>query len=67
MRRRNALNWAGPLLDRAEALDRDRRALILSVEEKKAERNTSTQEVGRRKRAGEDASELITHGRAPRR
>jgi seryl-tRNA synthetase len=34
------------------------------VEERKAARNTGSQEVARRKRAGEDASELIAHGRA---
>src|SRR5690349_5600082 len=64
MRRRDALAWAGPLLDRAEALERERRELIAAVEEKKAERNAGTQEVARRKRAGEDAAEIIARGRA---
>lgn len=63
-RRRGAADALLPLIDRAEALDRDRRALITSVEEKKKERNTSSQEVARRKRAKEDADALIAAGRA---
>lgn len=53
-----------PLLDRLEALDRERRAMIQAVEERKAARNASTQEVAKRKRAGEPADELIEQGRA---
>ncbi|MBV9879126.1 MAG: serine--tRNA ligase [Gemmatirosa sp.] len=62
--RRRAAHAVGPLLDRAEALDRERRTLIASVEEKKAERNASSQEVARRKRAGESADDLIARGRS---
>ncbi|HET7631257.1 MAG TPA: serine--tRNA ligase [Gemmatimonadaceae bacterium] len=61
--RRNALDVVGPLLDRGDALDRERRALIVAVEERKAERNTISQEVARRKRAAEDAQPLIAQGR----
>lgn len=64
LRRRSRLEALGPLLDRAEALERERRLLIQAVEERKAARNASTQEVARRKRAGENADELIAAGRA---
>jgi seryl-tRNA synthetase len=63
MRRRNALETTGPLIDRAEALERERRTAIQAVEEKKAERNTITQDVAKRKRAGEDASDLMERSR----
>ncbi len=64
VRRRGAAETLLPVLERGEALDRERRALITSVEEKKAERNTTSQEVAKRKRAKEDAEALIAHGRA---
>ncbi len=64
MRRRGALGTLGPLLDRAEGLDRERRLLIQAVEERKAARNASSQEVARRKKGGEDAADLIASGRA---
>jgi seryl-tRNA synthetase len=64
MARRGALDTIGPILDRGEALDRERRALITAVEEKKAARNASSQEVARRKKAGENADDLIAAGRA---
>lgn len=64
MRRRGALGALGSQLDRCEVLDRERRLLIQAVEERKAARNSGSQEVARRKRAGEDAAELIVHGRA---
>src|SRR5690606_39342771 len=63
MRRRGKLDALGPLLDDAEALDRTRRTSIARVEERKAERNRVTQEVGKRKKAGEDASELQANAR----
>jgi seryl-tRNA synthetase len=47
------------LLDRAIRLDRTRRDLIAEVEQLKAERNTRSREIGERKRAGEDAGELL--------
>ncbi len=64
MRRRGKLDTLGPLVDRAVALDRDRRRLLVSIEEKKAERNSASQEVARLKRARENADELITRTRA---
>jgi seryl-tRNA synthetase len=59
MRRRGALDVLAPRIDRAVDLDRERRALIQTVEERKAARNAASQEVARRKRAHEDASEII--------
>lgn len=64
MRRRGAAAALAPALDRAEALERERRLMIQAVEERKAARNAATQEVARRKRAGEDADDLIAEGRA---
>lgn len=46
-------------LDELLALDRQRRALVTRTEQLKAERNTTTEEVARRKRAGEPADELL--------
>jgi seryl-tRNA synthetase len=63
MRRRGVHETLGPQLDRCEGLDRDRRLLIQAVEERKAARNAMSQEVARRKRAGEPADELIANGR----
>ena len=63
MRRRGKLDVLGPLLDRAEQLDRDRRALLQGVEEKKAARNAASQDVARRKRAGAPADDLIARTR----
>jgi seryl-tRNA synthetase len=64
MRRRGKLDTFGPVIDEAETLDRTRRQTIQAVEEKKAARNTTTQEVGKRKKAGEDATELMAGARA---
>ncbi len=64
VRRRGAAEALLPVIDRGEALDRERRALITAVEEKKAERNATSQEVAKRKRAKEDADALIARGRA---
>jgi seryl-tRNA synthetase len=64
MRRRAKLDTLGPIIDRAVALDRERRALLASIEEKKAERNAASQEVAKLKRAKQDAEELITRTRA---
>jgi seryl-tRNA synthetase len=54
-KRRSDLN-----LDQFLALDEKRRALIQEVEELKAERNKASSEVARRKREGQDATELLT-------
>lgn len=64
MRRRGALDGLGPTLERGESLERDRRALIQAADERKAQRNANTQEVARRKKAGEPADDLIAQGRA---
>jgi len=64
MRRRDALGALGPQLDRCEGLERERRLLIQAVEERKAARNAGSQEVARRKRAGEPVDDLIAAGRA---
>ena len=64
MRRRGKLDALSPSIDRACALDRDRRTTITAVEERKAARNQMTQEVARRKKAKEDAADLIEQGRA---
>jgi seryl-tRNA synthetase len=63
MRRREKMDLYGPLIDEAEALDRTRRASITRVEERKAERNRVTQDVGRRKKAKEDATALQASAR----
>ena len=64
MRRRGTLESLAPLIDRADALDRDRRALIQAVEERKAARNVASQEVARRKRAHDPADDLVAESRA---
>src|SRR4051812_30594275 len=64
MRRRGALDALGPVIERGQALERERRTLILAADERKAQRNANAQEVAKRKRAKEDADELITQGRA---
>jgi seryl-tRNA synthetase len=63
MRRRGSDNGVLELIDRGEALERDRRTMIQAVEERKAARNANSQEVARRKRAKENADELIVRGR----
>jgi seryl-tRNA synthetase len=63
LRRRGAMDALAPVLERAEGLERDRRTMIQAVEERKAARNVSSQEVAARKRAKEDASDLIARGR----
>ena len=64
MRRRGKIDQIGPLIDRAESLDRDRRLNIQAVEERKAARNLVTQEVARRKKAKENADDLVAQSRA---
>ena len=64
MRRRDKLDQYGASIDEGVALDARRRSIIQAVEEKKAARNQNSQEVARRKKAGEDATSLITNGRA---
>jgi seryl-tRNA synthetase len=63
MRRRGVLDALAPVLERAETLERERRTSIQAVEERKAALNASSQEVARRKKAGENADDLIAKGR----
>lgn len=63
MRRRRKLDELSPSIDRGIALELERRTVIQAVEERKAARNTNSQEVARRKKAGEPADELISSGR----
>jgi len=63
MRRRRKLDTLGGVIDRASELDTSRRAVIQAVEKKMGVRNGITQEVARRKRAGEDADALLTESR----
>jgi seryl-tRNA synthetase len=64
VRRRGMLDQYAPLLDRAAALERERRTTIQAAEERKAARNATSQEVARRKKAGQPADDLIASGRA---
>jgi len=49
----------GPLVDAILELDRQRRELLVRAESLKAERNAASEEVARRKRAGEAADDLM--------
>ncbi|MHB1069331.1 MAG: serine--tRNA ligase, partial [Gemmatimonadaceae bacterium] len=64
MRRRGALEQLEPVIARLETLDRERRQAIQAVEEKKAARNAASQDVGRKKKAGEDTTALQAETRA---
>ena len=64
MRRRGKLDTLGPVIDRAQELDRERRTLIQAVEERKAARNALSQDVARLKKAKEDATEVMAQARA---
>ncbi len=46
-------------IDGLLALDEKRRSIIQQVEELKAERNAASAEIGKKKKAGEDASEAV--------
>ena len=63
MGRRGALGALGPVIDKGEDVEKQRRLLLQAVEEKKAARNASSGEVARRKKGGDDASDLIAQGR----
>ena len=64
MRRRGTLDTLAPTIDRAQAADEQRRALIQAVEERKAARNAISQEVARRKKAGEHVDDLLAQSRS---
>ena len=63
LRKRGALDALEPLVAEGERLEQERRTHIAAVEERKAARNASSQEVAKRKRTGENADDLIAHGR----
>jgi seryl-tRNA synthetase len=62
--RRGALDVLGPVLERLDALEKERRALITATEERKARRNALTQEVAKRKQAKVDATDVMADARA---
>src|SRR5437762_7931809 len=64
MRRRGAFDALSATIERAVALDQSRRETIQAVEERKAARNTVSQQVGQRKRAGESADDLQQQSRS---
>jgi len=64
MRRRGKATDLGPLVERAVALEAERRAAIQATEEKKAARNAASQQVAQRKKAGESADDLLASARA---
>ncbi len=64
LRRRGVLDALSPTIERAVALDKERRETIQAVEERKAARNAVSQQVGARKRAGESADDLQQESRA---
>lgn len=63
LRRRGALDGIAPVLDRAEHLERERRAMIQAVEERKAARNLASQQVAQKKRNKENADDVIARAR----
>lgn len=64
MRRRGMLSVLDDIIARSEVLEKERRALLAAVEERKYKRNQASQEVGRRKRRGEEADALVEESRA---
>ena len=64
MRRRGKLEELAPVLDRAEALERDRRAAITELEAQQARKNRIAADVARSRKTGQDATALIAEGRA---
>lgn len=63
MQRRGKLDVFGPVIERAQQLDRERRAAIQAVEERKATRNTVSQDVARLKKTKENADGLVARSR----
>ncbi len=62
--RRGKLDTLGPILDRLQALEAERRALITNVEHRKQRRNLITHEVAQAKRSGAEAdAELVAESR----
>ena len=66
MRRRGVFDALAPVIDRGEELDRERRRLIQAVEERKAQRNASAQEVARNFRLATSRKKLgVTSSSVP--
>ncbi len=63
MRRRGKLHSVGQYIERAADLDTERRATIQALEERKAARNALTQQVAKKKRAGENCDDLLIQSR----
>ncbi|MEO8578125.1 MAG: serine--tRNA ligase, partial [Gemmatimonadales bacterium] len=63
MRRRGKLDTLAPVIDRAQQLDTERRTRIQAVEERKAARNSMSQEVARLKKSGGNADALLLRSR----
>lgn len=63
MRRRGKLEELAPVLNRAEALEKERRDAIRIAEEAQARRNKLSQEVAQRRRSGENADDLVAESR----
>ena len=64
MRRRGKLEELEPVLQRAEALEKERRAAITEHEALLARKNAISAEVATLRRSGQDASTLMAEGRA---
>ena len=64
MRRRGQEQALAPIIDRAVQLDGERRSTIQAVEERKAARNALSQEVARKKKAGQSADDEQAGSRA---
>jgi seryl-tRNA synthetase len=64
MRRRGMLDALEDILARLELFERERRSLLAAVEERRSKRNGISQEVGRRRRRGEDSETLVVESRA---
>ena len=64
MRRRGKLIELEPLLARADALEKERRAAITELESQQARRNAVSADVAKKRRAGEDAAHVMAEGHA---
>ncbi len=64
MRRRGKLDELAPVLARAESLEKERREAIQAAEDAQAQRNRVSAEVGKLRRAGENADAMMAEGKA---
>lgn len=64
MERRGKHGELAPVLDRAEAIERERREAITALEAKQAERNALTQEVAALRKGGGDATDVVERSRS---